>query len=115
MKIMNVIEVQDGNFEAEVEKSDLPVLVDFFATWCGPCKMMAPVLDAFAEEFAGKIKIAKVNVEDAPDLATRFEITGVPTLMIFKDGQKVDTIVGAMPPAALKGRLEKLLQAAPSV
>ncbi len=104
----NIIEVGEGNFEQEVLQAKLPVLVDFFATWCGPCKMMAPVLDAFAEEFAGKMKFAKVDVDNSQALAMQFQITGVPTLVVFKDGKPVDTIVGLMPPASLKARLESV-------
>jgi len=109
MKNMNIIEVQKANFEQEVMQAGLPVVVDFFATWCGPCKMMAPVLEAFAEEFAGKLKFAKVDVDDNQALAMSFHITGVPTLIIFKGGKAIDTIVGLIPPASLKARLESLV------
>jgi thioredoxin 1 len=113
MKEKNIIELGEGNFEQEVLQAKLPVLVDFFATWCGPCKMMAPVLDAFAEEFAGKMKFAKVDVDGCQGLAMQFQITGVPTLIVFKGGQPVDTIVGLMPPASLKARLERFLGRTP--
>jgi thioredoxin 1 len=108
MKENNIIEVGEANFEQEVINSNVPVVVDFFATWCGPCKMMAPLLDAFAGEFAGKVKFAKVDVDNSGELAMKYQITGVPTLVVFKGGAQVDTIVGLVPPAALKARLEKL-------
>ncbi len=89
----------------------MPVVVDFFATWCGPCKMMAPVLDGFAEEFDRKLKFAKVDVDNNGDLAMQYQITGVPTLILFKGGEVVDTIVGLMPPGSLKARLDQLAHA----
>jgi thioredoxin 1 len=104
----NIIEVGEGNFDQEVMKANTPVVVDFFATWCGPCKMMAPVLDAFAGEYAGKIKFAKVDVDNNGELAMKYQITGVPTLVIFKGGEQVDSIVGMVPPATLKARLQQL-------
>ena len=103
----NVIEVNDQSFGKEVTQAGGPVLVDFYATWCGPCKMLAPALDKMAVELAGRVKFAKVNVEDAPQLASRFRITGVPTLMVFNGERVLDTIVGAVPPNALKARLEQ--------
>jgi thioredoxin 1 len=109
----NMIELDERNFEQEVAQADLPVLVDFYATWCGPCKMLAPLLDKLAGEFSGRVKFAKVNVDEAGELAMRFGITGVPTLILFQGGQIIDTIVGMMPPASLKARLEKA--AVPSV
>ena len=103
----NVIEVNDQNFGKEVTQEGRPVLVDFYAPWCGPCKMLAPALDKMAGEFAGRIKFAKVNVDDASQLATRFRITSVPTLIFFHGDRVLDTIVGAVPPNALKARLEQ--------
>jgi thioredoxin 1 len=102
-----IIELDEKSFEREVTQANLPVLVDFYATWCGPCKMLAPLLEKLAGEFVGRAKFAKVNVDDAGELATRFGITGVPTLILFQGGQIVDTIVGLLPPASLKARLEK--------
>jgi thioredoxin 1 len=103
----NVIEVNDQNFGKEVTQAGGPVLVDFYAPWCGPCKMLAPALDKMAGELAGRVKFAKVNVEDASQLATRFRITGVPTLMVFHGDRVLDSIVGAMAPNSLKARLEQ--------
>ena len=107
-------ELNDNTFEREVLQAELPVLVDFYAPWCGPCKMLAPVLDALAREFEGRAKIVKVNVDDAPALAARFGITGVPTLIFFDQGEAVDEIVGFTPPRVLKARLEQLAARAPS-
>ena len=94
---MAVLEVTDKNFEAEVLKSDLPVLVDFWAEWCGPCKVIGPIVSEIAEELSGKLKVAKVNVDDAKDLAEKFNIMSIPTLLLFKGGEAVEQIVGAVP------------------
>ncbi len=94
---MAVIEVTDKNFETEVLKSDLPVLVDFWAEWCGPCKVIGPIVNEIAEELNGKLKVAKVNVDDAKDLAGKFNIMSIPTLLLFKGGEAVEQIVGAVP------------------
>ena len=94
---MAVLEVTDKNFESEVLKSDLPVLVDFWAEWCGPCKMIGPIVNEISEELDGKLKVAKVNVDDAKDLAGKFNIMSIPTLLLFKGGEAVEQIVGAVP------------------
>lgn len=91
-----IVHVTDANFETEVLKSDKPVLVDFWAAWCGPCKMIAPVLDQLADEFAGKIKICKMDVDASKETPARFNIRGIPTLMIFKNGSLEGTKVGAL-------------------
>ena len=103
----NIIELNETNFEPEALAASGPVLVDFYASWCGPCKMLAPFLEQLAGEFAGKIKFAKLNVDEAPEAAGRYHITGVPTLMLFRDGQAVDHMVGFAAPRALKTWLEK--------
>ena len=90
-----VVHVTDDSFETEVLKSDQPVLVDYWAEWCGPCKMIAPVLDQIAGEYADKIKIAKLNIDDNPNTPPRYGIRGIPTLMLFKDGEVEATKVGA--------------------
>lgn len=88
--------VSDNSFEADVLQADKPVLVDFTATWCGPCKMMAPILDQVADEYTDKVRIVKVDVDDSQATAAKFAIRGVPTLMLFKDGKPTETRVGAM-------------------
>ena len=101
-----IIEVNESSFETEVLGSSLPVLVDFFAPWCGPCKMLAPVLSQLALEFEGKIRFAKVDVDEAPGIAAAHNITGVPTLMLFLGGKKIKQVVGLTSPKALRGLLE---------
>lgn len=90
----NVITVRDDNFEAEVMKSTSPVLVDFTATWCGPCKMLSPIVDKIADETVGKYKVAKVDIDECPKVTARFGIRGVPTVMVFKNGEKRGQHVG---------------------
>jgi thioredoxin len=104
----NTIELNETNFDQEVLKAPGVVLVDFYAPWCGPCRMLAPLLEQLADEFAGRVKIVKVNVDDAPELAMRYGITGVPTLILFRSGLILDTWVGLPSPRALKSRLDEL-------
>ena len=103
----NIIELTEANFEQEVLKAEGPVVVDFYAPWCGPCKMLAPLLEQLAAEFDGKIKFAKLNVDDAPEVAGRYGITGVPALMVFRSGKAVERMAGVAAPRALKAWLEK--------
>ncbi len=98
---MSSIAATDENFEAEVLKAEGIVLVDFWAEWCGPCKALSPVLDEVAGEMEGKLKVVKVNIEEAPDAPTKYNVRGVPTLILFKNGQAIDTKVGGMPKAQL--------------
>ena len=102
-----VKEITDDNFKEELTE-DQPVLVDFWAPWCGPCRMVAPMVDALARKYAGRLKVTKVNVDENPLLATKFDIRGIPTLGFFKDGQLVDQVVGMVPQAQLEQVIEKL-------
>ncbi len=102
--------VTDANFKQEVLESTLPVLVDFWAPWCGPCKMIAPILDSIAEKHAGKIKVVKMNVDENPQTPMHYFIQAIPTLIVFSGGKPVDKIVGALPQAALEKRLEPLVK-----
>ena len=103
------IDITDDSFNAEVIQSDTPVLVDFWAEWCGPCKMIAPIVEELAEEFGDKIKFTKLDVDTNPQSATNFGIRGIPTLLIFNGGQPVDQVVGAVPKSVLKKRLEEAI------
>jgi len=100
-----IVNLSKATFDEEVGASSEPVLVDFWAEWCGPCKMIAPILEEIAAEQAGSIRIAKVNVDEAPDLARRFEVMSIPTLLIFRKGKVVDQIVGAQPAYVLRQRV----------
>lgn len=102
-------EFNDANFESEVLKSEVPVLVDFWAPWCGPCRVMAPVIDELAKEFEGKAKVGKVNVDENKPLAERYSIMSIPTLIIFKNGQVAGQMVGTATKTLLAKKLEQLL------
>ncbi len=101
--------VTDGNFATEVLQSDLPVLVDFYADWCGPCKMIGPVVEQLAGEYEGQAKIVKLDVDANQATAQNYRVMSIPTLLIFKGGQVVDTIVGAVPRATIEGKLKAQL------
>ncbi|MGK7931416.1 MAG: thioredoxin [Microcystaceae cyanobacterium] len=101
--------VTDDRFEKDVLESDLPVLVDFWAPWCGPCRMVAPVVEEIAEQYDGKVKVVKVNTDENPSIASQYGIRSIPTLMVFKGGQRVDMVVGAVPKTTLANTLEKHL------
>lgn len=101
--------VTDASFQGEVLDSAVPVLVDFWAPWCGPCRIVAPVVDEIAQEYAGKVKVVKLNTDENPKVASEYGIRSIPTLMVFKGGQKVDTLVGAVPKSSLADTLNKHL------
>ena len=101
--------INGNEFKDEVLNGNETVLVDFFATWCGPCKMLGPVVEELSTEMAGKAKVYKVDVDKSPDIAGKYKITGVPTVMNFKNGAAVETMVGFQPKAVLKGKLEKYI------
>jgi len=103
----NVLEVSDSNFDTEVLQSQVPVLVDFWAEWCGPCKMLAPTVEALAREYEGKVKVAKVNVDENIATASRFHVSGIPTLLLFKGGQVREQLVGTQPKSVVEKALAK--------
>ena len=109
---MHPIEFTDANFDAEVIKSDLPVLVDFWAVWCGPCKMLAPYMEEIANDYEGKIKVGKVDVDNNPNISVTYGIRSIPTLLIFKNGQIADQIIGAVPKNQITAKLDSQLIAA---
>lgn len=102
-------QVTDASFQQDVLESEVPVLVDFWAPWCGPCRMVAPVVDEIAEQYAGKVKVVKLNTDENPNVANQYGIRSIPTLMIFKGGERVDMVVGAVPKTTLANTLEKYL------
>lgn len=104
-----IVTVATDNFEREVKKSDLPVMVDFWAEWCGPCRMVAPTLEQLAEEMDGKVRIAKLNVDDNQELAFQYGVQSIPTFILFKDGQVADRMMGAVPKAAFESFIQRNL------
>ncbi len=102
-------EVSDANFESEVLKNDIPVLVDFWAPWCGPCRMVAPIVEELADEYNGKVKFVKLNTDDNVATASRYGIRSIPTLLVFKGGQAVEQVIGFRPKSELKRTLDKVL------
>ncbi|HIJ58290.1 MAG: thioredoxin [Deltaproteobacteria bacterium] len=105
----DLLHVTDGNFDKEIVKADIPAMVDFWAEWCGPCKIVGPTVEALAKEYEGKIKIAKMNVDENRETPAKFGIRNIPTLILFKDGEVAQTIVGAQPKSHLEEELKKLL------
>lgn len=105
----NVIEINDNDFEAEVLRCDMPVVVDFWATWCGPCRKLSPVIDEISDEYAGKVKFAKLNVEQSVETAKNYSVSGIPCLLIFKEGKSVERLTGIMPKSAIISNIEKYL------
>ena len=99
----------DSNFQQEVLNSELPVVVDFYADWCGPCKMIGPVIEQLAEAYAGKIKVGKVNVDENMELASKYRIMSIPAIMFFKNGEVQDQIIGAVPKAQIEAKFQVLL------
>ncbi len=109
MASTDVVILQDATFDSEVLKSDVPVLVDFWAVWCGPCKAIAPAVDELAKQYKGKVKVAKMDVDEHQQVPQKFGIRSIPTLLVFKGGRVVDTIVGAVPKSKLEDSLKKAL------
>ena len=105
------VKVDSASWEREVLKESGLVLVDFWAVWCGPCRMVAPIVDELAKEYAGRLKVAKLNTDENQDIASRYQIMGIPTLLFFKDGQPIDKIVGAAPKKQFKEKIDTLLAA----
>jgi thioredoxin len=103
--VSQALDVTEASFSSEVEQSDLPVLVDFWAAWCGPCRMVGPVVEQIADEYAGRLKVAKIDVDAEPGLARRFGVSGIPAIALFKDGKVVSSTVGARPKGALVAAL----------
>jgi thioredoxin 1 len=105
----DLLQVSDKNFASEVLQSGLPVLVDFWATWCGPCRTIGPIVEDLAKEFSGRVKITKLNVDENPATPGQYGVRGIPTLILFKEGKVFDQIVGSVPKARLKAMIEKAL------
>ena len=105
----SLVHVNDKNFASEVLNSDLPVLIEFWATWCGPCRSISPIVEQLAKEFIGKVKVTKLNIDESPVTPSQYGVRGIPTLILFKSGKIVDQIVGAVPKSRLKALIEKAL------
>jgi thioredoxin 1 len=109
MASTDVVTLQDSTFESEVLKSNIPVLVDFWAVWCGPCKAVAPAVEELAKQYKGKVKVAKMDVDEHQQVPQQFGIRSIPTLLVFKGGRVVDTIIGAVPKSKLEDSLKKVI------
>ena len=107
----SVIQVNEGNFDTEVLSSGIPVLVDFYADWCGPCKMIAPTMEVLSREYGGKVKFVKINVDLNQDLASKYDVMSIPTAMLFKNGTIKEGLIGAYPAAAYRQRIDRALSA----
>jgi thioredoxin 1 len=103
------LELTDNNFDSDVLKSDLPVLVDFWAPWCGPCKIVEPIVEEIAKEYDGKLRVGKLNTDDNPQVASKYGVMSIPTLMIFNKGELIDRIIGAQPKNAIKDKIDAVL------
>ena len=104
-----VVEISDQSFETEVIKSEIPVVVDFWAPWCGPCRVLAPVTEKLAEAYTGKVKFCKINVDENPEMSMKYNVMSIPTLIFFKGGEQKGSSLGAVPEAALKPKIEALV------
>ena len=109
MASANVVELTSANWQQEVLNSDKPVLVDFWAVWCGPCQMVAPIIEELAKEYAGKVKVRKLNTDENPEVAGRYQVMSIPTILFFKNGQVVEKLVGARPKRQFKEMIDSLL------
>jgi thioredoxin 1 len=105
-----MLNVNDSNFDSEVLQSDLPILIDFWAPWCGPCKVVAPFMDDLAKDYAGRIRIVKFNVDEGKEFPSKFNVKGIPTLMVFRDGKPVIQLTGAVPKSAIQDMLNKVVK-----
>lgn len=102
-----IINISDGNFEAEVLKSNIPTLVDFWASWCAPCRAIAPVIEEMAKDYSGRLKVTKMNVDENPSTPGKYGVRGIPTLILFKNGEIVEQLVGAVPKSQIKELIDK--------
>lgn len=107
---MSLVYLNDENFQKEVVESNIPVIIDFWAEWCGPCRMMGPVFEELSEEYKGKLKFAKLNTEESPELSMKYDITGIPALILTSKGKEVDRIVGFAPKAIMKQQIDNILK-----
>ncbi len=107
---MSLTDLNDDNFPAEVLESDVPVMVDFYATWCGPCKTLTPIVEKLAGEYEGRLKVGKINIDEAPQTPVQFAVRAVPTIVFFKDGKAVNTMVGLKRESELRSQIEALLE-----